>query len=78
MRTVPSYLCADHGCTLSNAAQSLSKVTAAAYKWHLKVVLVDVVDLISRGQHLQDTGETRVACVSKASCHDIGLHLDVQ
>jgi hypothetical protein len=50
-----SYLGADHCCSLSNAAQGLAQVTAAAHKGHLEVVLVDVVDLVSRGQHLHVT-----------------------
>jgi hypothetical protein len=48
-----THLGADHGCALSDAAQGLTQVTAAAHKGHLEVVLVDVVDLISRSQHLQ-------------------------
>ena len=46
-------LCADHGSTLGDPAEGLSQVPAATHKWDLVVVLVDVVQVISRGEHLQ-------------------------
>lgn len=51
------YLGADHGGALGDAAQGLAQVAAAAHKRHLEVVLVDVVDLVSGGQHLHERGE---------------------
>ena len=46
------HLRADHGSTLSNSPEGLAQVTAAADKGDLEVVLVDVMDLLSRGQDL--------------------------
>lgn len=61
----PSHLGADHGGTLSDAAQGLAQVAAAAHERHLEVVLVDVVDLISGGQNLHERAEGRWVSIAK-------------
>ena len=43
---------ADHRRALADAAQRLAEVAAAAHERHLEVVLVDVVLLVGRGEHL--------------------------
>ena len=42
----------DHRRALADAAQRLAEVAAAAHERHLELVLVDVVLLVGRGQHL--------------------------
>ena len=48
------HLGADHGSALSNAPEGLAEVAAPADKGDLEVVLVDVMDLVSRGQDLNE------------------------
>ena len=43
---------ADHGRALADAPQRLPEVAAAAHEWHPEAVLVDVVLLVGRGEHL--------------------------
>ena len=43
---------ADHGGALCDAPQRLPQVAAPAHKWHLEVVLVYVVRVVRRRQHL--------------------------
>ncbi len=43
---------ADHGRALADASQRLAQVAAAAHERHLEAVLVDVVLLVGRGEHL--------------------------
>ena len=50
-----AYLCPDHGSAFRDPPERLSKVAAAAHKRHLEVVLVDVMGVICRRQHLQQT-----------------------
>lgn len=60
---------ADHGGALSNAAQRLTKVTAAAHKGHLEVVLVDVMHLVRGREHLG-----LVDVVHAEALEDLRLH----
>ncbi len=46
------HLGADHGGALRDAPQRLAQVPAAAYERHLEVVLIDVVHVVRRRQHL--------------------------
>ena len=48
-------LCPDHGSAFRDPPERLTKVAAAAHKRHLEVVLVDVMGVICRRQHLQQT-----------------------
>lgn len=43
-------LCADHGCTFSDAAQGFAEAAAAADEGDLEVVLADVVDCVGGGK----------------------------
>jgi len=56
-----THLGANHGGPLGNTAQGLTKVAAAAQNGNLEVVLVDVVHLISRSEHLRSAA-TVPAC----------------
>ena len=47
-----THLGAHHGSAFGNTAQRLAKVTAATDKWGLELVLVDMMGLISHGEHL--------------------------
>ncbi len=46
-------LSANHRGALSHAAQSLAQVARAAYKGHVKSCFVDVIHIVSRGEHLR-------------------------
>ena len=43
----------DHGCAFDNTPESLTKVSAPTDKRNLEVVLVDVMNVICRCEHLQ-------------------------
>ncbi|GAI17462.1 unnamed protein product, partial [marine sediment metagenome] len=43
----------NHGCSLTNAAQGFTQVTAATDKGNLKVMLPDMMAFISRGKYLR-------------------------
>src|SRR3712207_6498471 len=43
---------AHHPCSLSYPAQRLTQVSAATYERHFEVMLVDVVALVGRSEHL--------------------------
>ena len=59
----------DHGCTLGDTPQCLSKIPASAYERHLEVVLVDVVQVISWREHLG-----LVNVVDSQRLEDLRLH----
>ena len=60
---------ADHGGALGNAAQGLAQVATAADEGHLEGVLVDVVDVVGRGEHLR-----LVDVVDAQGLQDLRLH----
>mmetsp|Transcript_2634 Transcript_2634/g.5343 ORF Transcript_2634/g.5343 Transcript_2634/m.5343 type:complete len:263 (-) Transcript_2634:2767-3555(-) len=61
--------CANHCSSLSDPPQSFTQISAATHKWHLEVVLVNVVDVICRSQNLRF-----VDVIDTQSFQDLGLH----
>ena len=74
-------LSADHGRTFANTTESLAEVPASTNEWNLKVMLVDVVRVISGSEHLTLVNVVHVTCLEnlgfdKVADATLGHHRD--
>ena len=64
-------LCTNHRCTLCNTTQCLAQVACTTYEWHLKLRLINMIDIISRRKHLALINVINLYCLQNLCLRDM-------